>query len=186
MAGSPRSGVCIRGGRGRGWGAECTGKHSFLIASRPVSSLWRGEYYMGATPSSLPSPTLAQTWLFSQVPCDMTFHFPALSVLLPPPAMLCFLVSQGVPAPSNLTDWFLDLPSLHSTPPPPALSWRLTSGAEVSVPSPHPGVSIFGDCARSSDDQFSSCSAFQNSDLLLHSSLHLEIPLIRLIFLSSR
>ena len=61
-------------------------------------------------------------------------------------------------------------------------AWGLTSGAEVSVPSPHPGVSIFGDCARSSDGPFSSRSAFQYSNLLLHSSLHLEIPPVRLIF----
>ena len=46
----------------------------------------------------------------------------------------------------------------------------------------NPSVSIFGDCASISDDLFGSHSAFQNSDLLLHSSLHLEIPLIWLIF----
>ena len=67
-------------------------------------------------------------------------------------------------------------------PAPPALSRGLTSGAEVSVPSPHPGFSIFGDCAHSSDGPFSSRSAFQNSNLLLHSSLHLEIPPVCLIF----
>ena len=106
--------------------------------------------------------------------------------------MLCFLVSQAVSALSNLTDWFLEPPKdcpvkpdrpVPRTPPAqavsvlptPAPSWGLTSGAKVLVPSPHPRVSIFGACASSSDDLFSSRSAFQYSDLLLHSSLHLEI-----------
>ena len=111
--------------------------------------------------------------------------FPALSVLLPPPVMLCFLVSQAVSAPSNFTDWFLDLPSsLRSTH--PSLFPGLTSRAKVFVPSPHSSVSVFGDCASSSDDLFGSHSAFQNSDFLLHSSLYLEIPPIGLIFPSSR
>ena len=65
---------------------------------------------------------------------------------------------------------------------PPALSRGLTSGAEDSVPSPHPGVSIFADCARSSDGPLGPRSVFPYSDLLLHSSLHLEIPPVRLIF----
>jgi len=63
---------------------------------------------------------------------------------------------------------------------------QLTSGTEDSVPSPHRGVLIFGDCARSSDGLFSSWSAFQYSNLLLHSSLHLEIPPVHLIFTPSR
>ena len=176
----PHVGTCVRGGRG-----GCTGKHSFLIAGGPVSSLWHGEYSMGPNPS-LPSPTLVQTQLFSQVPADVAFHFPALSILLPPPAMFCFLVSQAVSAPSNLTDQFLDLPSGLCSTMSPSLSWGLTSRAKVLVPIPHPSVSIFRDCANSSDDLFGSCSAFQNSDLLLHSSLHLEIPLVWLIFPSSR
>ena len=65
---------------------------------------------------------------------------------------------------------------------PAPLAGGLISGAEVSVPSPHPGVSIFGDCARSSDGPLGSWSAFLYSNLLLHSSLHLEIPPVRLIF----
>ena len=96
--------------------------------------------------------------------------------------MLCFLVSQAVSAPSILTDPFLDLSSSLCSIPSPALSWGLTSGAEVSVPIPNPSISIFGDSPHSSDDLFSSHSAFQNSDLLLHSSLHLEILLVQLIF----
>ena len=54
MAGSPRSGVCIRDGRSRGRG--CTGNHSFLIASGPVSSLWHGKYSMGTHPFFSPLP----------------------------------------------------------------------------------------------------------------------------------
>ena len=143
-----------------------------------------GHILWGPTPSSLPSPAWAQTRLFSQVPSDVAFHFPAPRVLFPSSVTALFSSLPGSLCPIK---WFLDLPSsLHSTLPPPALSPGLTSGAEVSVPSPHPGVSIFGDCARSSDGPFGSPSAFQNSKLLLHSSLHLEIPLIRLIFPSSR
>ena len=158
-----------------------------------LSDSWRASelavargVFCGGPPFLLSPP---QHWclvqLFSQVPSDVAFHFPALSVLLPSPALLCFLVSQAVSAPSNLTDRFLD-PQAASAPPTPASSRGLTSGAKVPVPSPHPSVSIFGDCAHSSDDLFGSHSAFQNSDLLLHSSLHLEIPPIQLIFPSSR
>ena len=81
----------------------CTGKHSFLIAGVPVSSLRHGEYSTVAYPFFSPVPntgtlSLLQIQFFSQVPSDVAFHFPALSVLLPPPAMLCFLVSQAVSA----------------------------------------------------------------------------------------
>ena len=48
--------VCESVGRGGGWGRGCTGKHSFLIAGRPVSSLWHGEYSMGAHPFFSPLP----------------------------------------------------------------------------------------------------------------------------------
>ena len=144
-----------------------------------------GSIPWGPPPSSLPSPTLVQTQIFSQIPCDVTFHFPALSILLPPPAVLCFLVSQAVSVPSNLTDQFLDPPShLCSTHPSPFPGTNLQS--RVLVSSPHPSVSVFGDCASSSEDLFSSLSAFQNSDLLLRSSQYLEIPPVWLIFPLSR
>ena len=42
---------CVR----NGW-SECTGKQNFLIASRPVSSLWCGENFMGAHPFFSPLP----------------------------------------------------------------------------------------------------------------------------------
>ena len=130
MEGSPRSGEWVGGGRGQGRG--CTGKHSFLLASGPVSLLWLGSILWGPTPSSLPSPTLAQTRLFSQVPSDVVFHFPALSVLLPPPVTLCFLVSQAVSAPSNLTDQFLDHPPKQSLLQPAS-----------PPPSPFPGTNLW-------------------------------------------
>ena len=90
--------VCLGYGEG-----GCTGKHSFLIAGRQVSSLWCGEYSMVAHLSSSPLPntgalSLLQIQLFSQVPSDLAFYSPAFSVLLPPPTMLCFLVSQAVSA----------------------------------------------------------------------------------------
>ena len=83
--------------------AGSTGKHSFLTASRPVSSLWRGEYSMGAhsffSPlSNAGALSLLQFQLFSQVPSDVAFHSPALSVLLLPPVTLYFLVFQAISA----------------------------------------------------------------------------------------
>ena len=66
---------CVHGsGEGR-----CTGRHSFLIAGRQVSSLWHGEYSMVTYPSSSPLPntgnlSLLQIQLFSQVPSDVAFH----------------------------------------------------------------------------------------------------------------
>ena len=79
------------------------GKHSFLRASGQLSSLWCGEYSMVSHPTSSPLPntgtlSLLQIQLFSQVPSDLAFHSPALSVLLLPPSMLAFLVSQAVSA----------------------------------------------------------------------------------------
>ena len=182
--------MCIRGGEG-----ECTGKHSFLIVGGPLSSLWYGEYSVGAYPFFSPllntgALSFLQIQLFSQVPSDMAFHFPTLRVLLPPSATA--LLSS---LPGSLCPIKLDRPvSQVSRPPtqsllhpsPPALSRGLTSRAEVSVFSPNPGISIFGDCAPSSDGPFSSASAFQNSTLLLHSSLHVEIPRGRSIFPPSR
>ena len=81
----------------------------------------------------------------------------------------CFLVSQAV-----------------STSPTAALFQELTSRAKVLVPSPHPSASVFGDCASSSDDLFSSLSAFQISDLLLRFSWGLEISPTQLKFPSIR
>ena len=106
-------------GEGEG---TCTGKHSFLIAGRPMSWLWHGEYSMGAHPFFSPLPntgtlSLLQIQLFSQVPSDVAFHFPDLSILLPPPETLCFLVSQVVSALSNLTYLFLG-PQAVSAPQP--------------------------------------------------------------------
>ena len=64
--------------------------------------------------------SLLQIQLFSQVPSDVAVHFLAFSVLLRPPAMICFLVSQAVSALSNLTDLFLEHPkqSPHYPPKP--------------------------------------------------------------------
>ena len=142
--------------------------------------------HLSASPLAITGAlSLLQFQLFSQVPSDVAFHLPTLRVLIPPPAMLCFLVSQAVSAPANPTEQFLD-PQAVSALPTPAHAQGPTSGAKVSVPSPHPSLSVVGDCASSSDDLFISLSALQISDLLLCSSLHLEIPLIWLIFPSSR
>ena len=67
--------------------------------------------------SSFPLPntgTLSLLWvqIFSHVPSVVAFYSPALSVLLPPSVMHCFLVSQAV-----------------STLPSPACSQGLTSRA---------------------------------------------------------
>ena len=56
---------------------------------------------MAAHPSSSPLPNtgaLSLLWirLFLLVLSDVAFHSSALSVLLPPPMTLCFLVSQAV------------------------------------------------------------------------------------------
>ena len=72
---------------------------------------------MEARPSSSPllnTGALSLLWVhtFSQVPSVVAFHSPALSVLLPSPAMYSFLVPQSV-----------------STLPTPAHSWGLTSRA---------------------------------------------------------
>ena len=53
--------------------------------------------------SSSPLPntgtlSLLQIQLFCQVPSDVAFHPPALSILLPTPATLSFLVFQAVSA----------------------------------------------------------------------------------------
>ena len=47
--------LCVHGG-GEVGGRECTGKHSFLIASRPISLLWHGEYSTGTHPFFSPLP----------------------------------------------------------------------------------------------------------------------------------
>ena len=113
---------------------------------------------MVAYPSSSALPStgaLSLLWfhLFSQLPSVVAFHSPALSVLLPPPVMHCFLVPQAV-----------------SAPPTPAHSLLVTNlwsrGLGVQHP---PHVSVFGDCANSSGDLFGSHSAFQISDPLLNS-----------------
>ena len=72
---------------------------------------------MVAHPSSSPLPdsgTLSLLWVqtFSWVPSVVAFHSPAISLLLPPPTMHCFLVPQAV-----------------STLPTSAHSWGLTSRA---------------------------------------------------------
>ena len=56
---------------------------------------------MVAHPSSSPLPNtgaLSLLWfhLFSQLPSVVAFHSPALSVLLPPPMILHFLIPQAV------------------------------------------------------------------------------------------
>ena len=162
MAGSLKSGM-------HGvWEGGCTREHCSLLAGRQACSLGPKDYSMAVYPSSSPLPnigalSLLRVQIFSQVPSVMAFHSTALSMLLPPPATHSFLVPQAV-----------------STPPTPA--WGLTSRAKVFVPSPHPSVLVFGDYASSSDDVFSSHSAFQISHLLLHSSWHLVIPPTQLIF----
>ena len=88
---------------GLGVGGACTGKHSFLIAGGKVSLLWCGEYSMVAHPfsstlSNTGALSLLKIQLFCQVPSGVAFCSPALSVLLPPPTMLCFLDSQEVSA----------------------------------------------------------------------------------------
>ena len=164
MAGGLRSGEHgVEGGRIH-WEA-------LLSASWWASALAVAQgVFCGSLPLLLPLPNtgaLSLLWvqLFSQILSVVSFHSPALSILFPPPTMHHFLVPQEVSA----------LPT-------PARSWGLTTGAEVSVPSLHLSVLVFGDCASSSDDLLGSHSAFQISDLLLCSSWHLEIPLIWLIF----
>ena len=146
-----------------------------------------GSILWGPTPSSLPSPAQVQTRLFFQVPSDVAFHFPTPRVLLPSSVTALFSSFPGSLCPVKL-DRPVSRPPKQSLlrPAPLALSRGLTSGAKDSVPSPHPGILIFGDCAYSSDGPFGSPSAFQNSNLLLHSSLHLDIPPVRLIFPPSR
>ena len=140
--------------------------------------------------SSSPLPntgtlSLLQIQLFSQVPSDVAFHPLALSILLQCTCNAQLPSLPGSLCPDNWTDWFL-VPQAVSAPSTPARFQGLNSGAEVSVPSPHPSISVFGDCASSSDDLFGSHSALRNSDLLLCFSLHLEIPLFWLIFPWSR
>ena len=139
------------------------------------------EYSMVACPSS--SPTLAPCLSCGSLCCGF---------LLPSPYRIApFTHNAPLPNPSgclhtaNLTNHLL-VPQAVSTPPTPAHSWGLTSRAEVSVPSLHLNVSVFDDCASSSDDLFGPHSAFQISDLLLCSSQCLEIPPTQLIFLLIR
>ena len=59
---------------------------------------------MVAYPSSSPLPNTAALSLlpvqtFSWVPSVVAFHSPALSVLLPPPMILHFLIPQAVSTP---------------------------------------------------------------------------------------
>ena len=91
--------------------------HWTLLTGRQVCSLGHKEYSMEACPSSFPLPNtgalpLLPVQIFSQVPSVVAFYSPALSVLLPPPVMHSLLVPQAV-----------------STPPTPAHSLGLTSGA---------------------------------------------------------
>ena len=153
---------------GRGGGIHWV---ALLSARRQASVLAgvQGVFY-GSPPLLLSPPQhwhLVSPWvrLFSQVPPVVAFQSPALSILFLPTMMHCFLVPQAIS----------ELPT-------PACSRGLTSKAVVSVPSPHLSVLVFGDCASSSDDLFSSPSAFHISDLLLHFSQRLEIPPTQLIF----
>ena len=79
---------------------------------------------MVAHPSFSPLPntgalSLLQIQLFSQVPADVAFHPPALSVLLPAPATLSFLVSQAVSAlKTGQTGSWSPKQSLHCPPQP--------------------------------------------------------------------
>ena len=114
MAGSPRFGESVGGGGGGG--RECTGKHSFLLASGPVSLLWRGGYSMGTHPFFSPLPSMGADRLFSQVPSDAAFHFPAPRVLFPSSATALFSSLPGSLCPVK---WFLDLPSCFRSAPPP-------------------------------------------------------------------
>ena len=135
--------MCVRV-RGRG---VCTEKHSFLIAGGPVSLLWCGEYSPFFSPlpntgtffSPLPNTGalfLLQIQLFSQVPTDAAFHFPALSVLLPPrhdallssfPGSLCPVKPDRPvprrPPPNNLR-------TAHSSPFPGTNLWSRGLGAQ--------------------------------------------------------
>ena len=121
-----------------------------------LSDSWQAsELWCGVVSSTLPNTgtlSLLQIQLICQVPSDVAFHFPVLSVLPPPPATLCFLDSQALSAPPiRQTDCFLDpqgglfpanptdrflVPQAVSALPTPARSRGLTSRAEVSVPSP--------------------------------------------------
>ena len=75
-----------------------------------------GSILWAPTPSSLPSAAQAQNRLFSQVPSDVTFHFPAPRVLFPSCATALFSSLPGSLCPVK---WFLHLPSsFRSTSPP--------------------------------------------------------------------
>ena len=95
------------------WG--CTERHCSLLAGKQACLLGCKEYSIADRPSSSRLPntgtlSLLRVQIFSQVPSVVTFHPPALSILLPPPTMHHFLVPQAV-----------------STPPTPVRSWGLTS-----------------------------------------------------------
>ena len=66
---SPPEWQYLRGGGG----GECTGKHSFLIADRPVSLLCHGEYSMEAHP---PSPLPNTGTDPALLPCFLLCGFP--------------------------------------------------------------------------------------------------------------
>ena len=77
---------------------------------------------MAVHPSSSPLPntdalSLLKIQLFSQVPSDVAFQPPTLSILLPAPAMLSFLTSQAVSAlKTGQTDSWSPKLSLHHPP----------------------------------------------------------------------
>ena len=99
-------------GRGGGGGRGCTGKHSFQLASGPVSLLWHGGYSMGTHPFFSPLPSSGADQALLQVPSDAAFHFPAPRVLLPSSATALFSSLPGSLCPVK---WFLDLPSSFSS-----------------------------------------------------------------------
>ena len=147
----------------------CTGKHCSLLAGGQVCSLWLKEYFTEAHPSSSPLPntgTLSLLWvqIFSQIPSVVAFHSPALSVFFPsthdallpnPSGCLCTTTTQPTTSkyprlsPHRQPNLLLPSPkgSLYTAN--PSLLLRLTSGAKVSVPSPHRSILVFGDCASS-------------------------------------
>ena len=98
-----------------------------------------GSILWGSTPSSLPSPAQAQTRLFSQVPSDVAFHFPAPRVLLPSSATALFSSLPGSLCPVKLDRPVSRPPKqslLHPALPSPFLGTNLWSQGLGAQPPP--------------------------------------------------
>ena len=92
---------CVRAGHVRESHSSVGLPAGFLLAGGQVCTLGCREYSTVAYPSSSALPNTGAKslpWVqsFSQVPSVAAFHFPALSILLPPPMIHQFLVPEAV------------------------------------------------------------------------------------------